>query len=268
MDELDKEINLKTSEIKNKLNSIQCYMDEKLNYDILITTINSLKFTSDDGEVKIEKLYKKINELKIIGENNMWISETYYKDWGIKEGIREFVQNQYDSIITECKSKENLQIEKSGDKYNINKKEKQLNFQFTYKNDKKNEIKIIGRIEYDKNNKILSISNNCEICFADFLFGGQKDKQNNRNLIGQFGEGMKLATLALCRINKNVTIISSNRKYNFSLKEDPNFKKEFKDIKCLHCSFETINNNDKKGQVQILINNITETEWSNEIDNY
>lgn len=84
---------------------------------------------------------------------------------------------------------------------------------------------------------------------------------------------MKLAILALCRENKNVIILSSNQKYSFSLKEDPNFKKESKIIKCLHCNIESINKNDKdymekENQVKVIINNINEEEWSNQINNF
>ena len=134
----------------------------------------------------------------------MWISENYCKDWGLKEGIREFLQNQYDGIITEIKSKENLNIEKTG-------------FNFTF-SDVYDKSKIYGEIEYDKINKILSISNVGELCLADFLLGGIKEEQTNLDLIGHFGEGMKLAILAFCRLNKNVTIMSSNKKYTFFLK--------------------------------------------------
>jgi hypothetical protein len=211
----------------------------------------------DDENLKLDTLYDKLNELKLIGEKNMWISEKYCKNWGLKEGIREFLQNQYDSIITQIKSKENLYVEKSG-----------LNFKFTNKN---NNSTICGKIEYDKINKILSISNEGHICLADFLLGGIKDEQTNLDLIGHFGEGMKLGILGLCRENKNVTIISSNQKYTFFLKEDPNFKKESKNIKCLHCKIDNIKKDNKNymdKQVKVIINNISEDEWKDQINNY
>jgi len=88
-----------------------------------------------------------------------------------------------------------------------------------------NEGKIYGEIKYDNESNTLYISNEGEILLADFLLGGSKDEENNSEIIGTFGEGMKLAILALCRLEKNVTIFSSNRKYNFSIKEDNNFVK-------------------------------------------
>lgn len=262
INELQTKIKMKFEETNSnfKLNEkiIEYYDNNHRNYYIL-NKIKSLQFTTNDASLNLDILYEKINEFKLIGEKNMWISENYCKDWGLKEGIREFLQNQYDGIITEIKSKENLNIEKTG-------------FNFTF-SDGYDKSKIYGEIEYDKINKILLISNVGELCLADFLLGGLKEEQTNLDLIGHFGEGMKLAILAFCRLNKNVTIISSNKKYTFFLKEDINFKKGLKNIKCLHCKIENIKNddkdyNEKKNQIKVLINNINEDEWSNEINNY
>lgn len=237
--QLVKKIKERYEEINSDFESnekiINSYEKEEYNYYIL-DKIQSLKFIMNDDNLKLDKLYEKLNELKLIGEKNMWISENYCKDWGLKEGIREFLQNQYDAVITLTKSKNNFNVKKYGEIYTINGKKSQLNFEFN----KIDDNKICGKIEYDKINKILSISNEGELCLADFLFGGTKDEQSNLDLIGHFGEGMKLATLALCRENKNVIILSSNQKYTFFLKEDPNFKKESKIVKCLHCKIESI----------------------------
>lgn len=57
------------------------YEEWKLNYYI-IDNINNLKFTMDDENLKLDELYEEINKIKLIGENNMWISEKYCNDWG------------------------------------------------------------------------------------------------------------------------------------------------------------------------------------------
>lgn len=133
---------------------------------------------------------------------------------GLKEGIRVFIQNQYDEVISRIGSKNKLSVEKTGEIFTINGKERKLNFNFKYEN------KIYGKIEYDKTNKILSISNEGEIFLSDFLLGSMKSQQENLDLIGHFGEGMKLEILAFCRKEKNVAIISSNKKYTFCLRQD------------------------------------------------
>ena len=206
------------------------YKEDKRNYYILCT-FNSLDFNLESDYLNKDLNFKKINNFinkinigneNIIDEkcmNNMWISEKYCKNWGLKQAIREFIQNQYDGIITKIKSKKELKI---------------LEFDFI-KND---DNKILGKIRYNKSKKILSISNIGELSLADFLLGGSKEEQNNPNLIGVFGEGMKLAILALCRLDKNVTIISSNNIYNFAIKADQNFIKNNEPQKCLHCKID------------------------------
>ena len=206
-----------------------------------------------------EKKDNNVSNLK-----NMWISEKYCKNWGLKEAIREFIQNQYDGVITSIQSKKNLRVEKNGKKYLINGIKKYLDYNFI----NINEGGIYGEIRYDKKNHTLYISNKGEILLADFLLGGSKDEQKNSELIGTFGEGMKLAILALCRLEKNVTIFSSNKKYSFILKEDSNFVKNSQAQKCLHCKIEEHYNQNLKGKVIVMINNMNEEEWGNQIDNF
>ena len=204
--------------------------------------------------------------LKVIicGYQKNIVSEKYCKPWGLKEGIREFIQNQYDGIITKIESKKNLKVKKIGKEYLINGKIKYLDYDFY----KKDEEKIYGKIRYDEENKILSISNEGELSLADFLLGSSKGEQNNSDIIGVFGEGMKLAILALCRLEKNVTIISSQKIYSFIIKEDSNFTKNSQPQKCLHCKIDNYYNDDMIDQIKVLIYNINLEEWSNQVDNF
>lgn len=274
--DLTKLINSAENEINlfiNKLDSyikfndiiIESYKSVKNYY--IIQKIKSLNFISKNDiyilydKPNFKDIEKKINELKVLVDNNMWISEKYCEEWGIKEGIREIIQNQYDAIISKIK-RNNLYCAKKGEFYIINGNKKYLDYEFVNKNNNK----IYGKIIYDKKNKILSFSNEGEIVFADFLLGSFKKEENNAELIGNFGEGMKLAILSLCRKNKNVSIISSNKKYTFQLKKDEMFKK---DIKCLFCKIHDYNGNSKnKGNVIVSIDNINENEWLDQIDNY
>ncbi len=208
-------------------------------------------------DFKLAQIYEQIEEitkLKVERETNMWISEKYCEDWGLKAGIREILQNQYDAIITEIKSKNNLKVEKIG----------KLNFEFKSKCNNK----IYGKIEYDKINKVLSFSNEGIISLADFVLGGTKNEQKELDLIGRFGEGMKLGILSLCRLNKKVTIICNNEKYLFNIKEDDNFIKDSQKKKCLFLIKEEYKKEDMKNQVKISINNINENEWEEEISDY
>ena len=107
-----------------------------------------------------------------------------------------------------------------------------------------------------------------ELFLADFLLGGSKEELSNPDIIGVFGEGMKLAILALCRLEKNVTIISSEKLYSFTIKEDFHFIKNSQPQKCLHCKIGKYNNSDMENKINVIIENINEDEWGNEIQNF
>lgn len=78
-------------------------------------------------------------------EINMWISEKYCKNWGLREAIREFIQNQYDGVIDKVKTKNNLEVLKIGRKCSINGREKYLEYDLVRKEDNKK----FGEIRYD-----------------------------------------------------------------------------------------------------------------------
>ncbi len=248
--------------IENYINNIKgINIDRNINEDNKFNRINV------DGEIytlNTNNIIHQTKERNENEENNMWISEKYCKEWGLREAIREFLQNQFDGIITNIKSKKNLKVEKVGSIYTING----INQYLEYDLKKKDEDKIYGKIRYNKDKKELSISNEGELSLADFLLGGSKEELNNPDIIGIFGEGMKLAILALCRLEKKVTIFSSDKLYSFRIKEDLHFIKNSQPQKCLHCRIGKNNNSEMNGKVTVIIENINENEWGNEIKNY
>ena len=60
-----------------------------------------------------------------------------------------------------------------------------VNFDFVSEKDKKK----YGEIRYDKENNILTISNNGLLWLGDFLLGCTKDEKNNSDLIGTLEKG-------------------------------------------------------------------------------
>ena len=85
---------------------------------------------------------------------------------------------------------------------------------------------------------------------------------------GRFGEGMKLAALALIRNSKIFKIITKGEEWKFEIKEDARFIKDNEKQKCLFWSSEPCKSEDYAGKVTVIIRNITLEEWQNEIDNY
>lgn len=193
---------------------------------------------------------------------NMFLTEDYIPQWGFKEGLREFLQNQHDGIINEISKEENLIIKRIGEKYkNFDNQEdfdKFLNFEFFEKGNNEK----LGEILYDEKKRLLTITNKGEIILRNLYLGSKKEKKNNNEIIGQFGEGMKLGILSLLRKDKKVYIISSDNNFYFELCEG-NFEND--DSKILFCNLSKYHKNDMKNKVKVIISNITKNEWNDEI---
>ena len=212
-----------------------------------------------------EDLSKKKKNGKVI---NMWINENYCSNWGFKEAIREFLQNQHDGMIDIVENEDEIIPNGKGHKY-INKNnskdiEKFLNYEFRQKSNDE----FLGEIIYDESKKQLSIINKGEINLEHFVLGSLKEKKGNKNIIGKFGEGMELAILALMRLKKEVEIRCSNKSFYFDLKKGELFSESKNEIKTLHCIYLANDKNDLKNKVNVLIGNISKDEWNDEILKY
>lgn len=98
----------------------------------------------------------------------------YVPHWGVAEGVREFFQNAYDE-----------ETEKSNDMF----------------------------FNYDKESQILRIGNKSSVLDKRTLLLGSSTKRDNDKLIGQQGEGYKVATLVLLRTGHTIKI------FNYGAKE-------------------------------------------------
>ena len=133
-------------------------------------------------------------------------------------------------------------------------------------------------ILYNEKTQELSFINKGGIPATAILLGGST-RQNDLNLIGQFGEGFKIAALVLLRgydeeiirINKQLpenvakweaktmTILNNEYKWSFSLNPDANIG----DSICLHWLKEprTIPPEETERQVSVIMGNVTVEEW-------
>ena len=191
---------------------------------------------------------------------NTWISMNYCRNWGIWEGIREILQNQLDGVIMNI-GKKNIKVIPYGPTHN--------NIQFQYKFiHKDNPNDMFGEIEYNEVNKILKIWNKGSLETGDLLLGGIKDTLNNEEIIGRFGEGMKLAALAFVREGKIFSIMTGGKLWSFTQKTDDNFIKNGQAQNCLHWKGENLKLDEYKDKVTVEITNISLDEWTQQIDNF
>lgn len=126
---------------------------------------------------------------------NTWIWAIYCEKWGLKEGLREIIQNQCDELIN-ILGKENIETQALNE------------YEFNFLQKGTNEI--YGSIRYDSIRQILSLENKGKLETFNLLLGGTtRNPQNNSAITGQFGEGLKIAAIALLRQNKFLSIINT-----------------------------------------------------------
>ena len=195
---------------------------------------------------------------------NTWISKDYCRNWGLHEGIRELVCNHYDGICDHIQ-KENVKVEKE---------ENNTDYIFC---DIRNVNNIYGAINYIKEKETLMIWNKGKLETANLLLGGTKDIQNSAEIIGRFGEGMKLSALSLIRENQKrnkkdneiqLNIYTCGKIWRFKIDRAIGFRRNDIDQLCLHWCCEDYPNDDFRGKVVCEIIGISENEWREEQDNY
>ena len=190
---------------------------------------------------------------------NTWISMNYCRNCKIWEGIREILQNQMDGIATLI-GKANIKVNPVGPAQNG------VKFQFDFKN--KNTGETYGEILYNEVNHKLTVWNIGKLETGDLLLGGLKDTQNDEEIIGRFGEGMKLAALAFVRKGKSFSIITDRKLWSFKQKTDNNFMKNGHAQACLHWKGEVCNIEKYLNKVTIEITPFSLDEWIPLIDNF
>ena len=108
---------------------------------------------------------------------NLWISKYYWNKepnkWGIWEGLREILQNQYDGILKKIGKKSKIKvIPKNEYIYNGIK----YQFEFDFMSNDINDKTIYGFIKYDRSNRRLIIQNLGTLKRTDLLLGGKGEK--------------------------------------------------------------------------------------------
>ena len=112
------------------------------------------------------------------------IDVNYLPDWGVQEGLRELIQNTLDA--------EDATGQRSS-------------------------------IRYSTRSQTVTLKNPGARLDRDALLMGMTTKADDANVRGQFGEGLKLGTLALCRAGAAVRIETSSENWRASLDKHPSF---------------------------------------------
>jgi len=186
---------------------------------------------------------------------NLHVSTNYVKPWGKWHAIREFFQNLYDACLHIVHNNPAHLFVDERDTENL--------FVFADKSNP-NDIASIGMVYYQADTQTLIISNelrgDMKMSTRCLLLGGSDSDKHNKTadspIAGEFGEGFKLAVLALLRLGCSVNIVVGKDKWKFFLREDPVFENET----CLWV--EILKNVEASTKVQVTIEGISQGEFA------
>lgn len=167
--------------------------------------ISQLQKQNKDLKARNIKLEKRVG--------NTHICSRYVPTWKLKEGLRELIQNFFDACLRRCiELGHNIdfifvrhQLVQTADG-----KKTFRNF-WVYTNEQNQGVTVLGIIKYDPDQMRLTFQNAGFIAKGCLLLGGG-NKDNDSKCAGKFGEGLKLAILALLRLDRapNQTSASTN----------------------------------------------------------
>ena len=126
------------------------------------------------------------------------LHSNYASHWTVKNAVREFVQNWYDQVTMHGTVKPIIEFDA-------------MSYKATHPKDRE----LLGEIRWSPIKKeLLLINCNAKIPWKAFLMGGS-DK--DEKCVGKFGEGMKVAALALVRKGHTLVIDSEHERWRFLL---------------------------------------------------
>lgn len=170
------------------------------------------------------------------GSISLNLTTRYASSWKTWEGIRELVQNWHDGLFTclgngEGNSQTEERISSSSKIYFKQWYDSNQNVHFytAWENPVKqrdNQARELGKILYCEDNGRLYLVNHNTSLMRKILLLGFSQKAGNKEVIGQFGEGLKIGALALIREGRKITMETSKDRWNFGLKINSLFNEE------------------------------------------
>eukprot|EP01102_Stenamoeba_stenopodia_P000536 TRINITY_DN1052_c0_g1_i1.p1 TRINITY_DN1052_c0_g1~~TRINITY_DN1052_c0_g1_i1.p1 ORF type:complete len:783 (-),score=150.58 TRINITY_DN1052_c0_g1_i1:76-2424(-) len=145
------------------------------------------------------------------------LTSNYATSWKTWEGIREHVQNWHDGLLQTIEVSSIASIS--------------TNLKFQRHEVPNGNVLItatcgevlLGTLSYSAKQQKLTMTNHKIGLSRRVLLLGHSEKAANATAIGQFGEGMKIGSLALLREGRGVSMYTRNERWMFSLEDHPGF---------------------------------------------
>lgn len=167
------------------------------------------------------------------------LTKDYAKSWKVWEGLREILQNWYDGLLTTIDqiAKDSLHTSTSDLLRPTIRKKSGLNGLVEYiayvnLNGGDRDVmipdseQVIGRVAFQSQLNTLHLINTSTGLARKILLLGYSDKSLRRDVIGQFGEGLKVGALALVREGRQLTMETGQDRWSFYIEKDQMFGEE------------------------------------------
>ncbi|ESO88031.1 hypothetical protein LOTGIDRAFT_234797 [Lottia gigantea] len=151
------------------------------------------------------------------------ITSSYARHWGEWEGVRELVQNWHDGVHSTLASLESIPIGKNIVQFKGHVSGYSAEFDAFIEDEKKGNQILLGNLNYDGLTSKLKLTNYKTCLQKKILLLGYSAKAEKKEIIGQFGEGLKIGTLALVRKGYMVTMETARDQWSFRLLENEEF---------------------------------------------
>ena len=152
------------------------------------------------------------------------LTQDYAKSWKIWEGLREIVQNWYDGLLSTIDHMAASLGQQSPEAPAISRYESDLCVE--YRASSRCSEEPLGRIVLDKRDSSLHLVNSSTELARRVLLLGYSAKSERKEVIGQFGEGLKVGALALVREGRQLVMETRQDKWGFCLERDPVFEEQ------------------------------------------
>lgn len=154
-----------------------------------------------------------------INSYELTLTPNYVSDWNFNDALRELIQNGTDQEVL----------------------------------DPDNEF----QIDYSQKEKVLRLKNRKSVLKINTLLLGRSSKANNEDVVGQFGEGYKIAALVLNRLGKTFTIYNNEKNEVW----ESRFKNSEKWLEKILCFYVSKRKTDDHG-LCIEVGNVTQGEFN------
>eukprot|EP00118_Oscarella_pearsei_P021228 m.237397 g.237397 ORF g.237397 m.237397 type:complete len:353 (+) comp40145_c0_seq62:2410-3468(+) len=163
-----------------------------------------------------------------LGERiSLSICEEYSSSWKLWEGVRELVQNWYDGVV---EMRESIRGTVFPLKIDVKKKDKKEKEVFRYVasvsvpgENGRTTYTPLGEIHFNGKLRRLTLVNHQTSLARKVLLLGYSKKARCEDVIGRFGEGLKVGALALLREGRRVFMETSKDRWEFCLESHPTF---------------------------------------------